>query len=127
MTETICDVGSMMMVMIMLLTMKMTMAVMMISKQSKGRQLTETMPQFLELLVDSSAGCVFFLFYFSSIAVFILSVLISSIQAVFISMYFASSWRLLCKDPLSENFWAALNVTLPQCSMMSHSINVHCM
>ena len=69
-TETICDVGSMMMVMIMLLTMKMTMTVMMISKQSKGRQLTETMPQFLELLVDSSAGCVFFLFYFSSIAVF---------------------------------------------------------
>ena len=96
-------------------------------KAEQGRQLTETMPQFLELLVDSSPGCVFFLFYFSSIAVFILSVLISSIQAVFISMYFASSWRLLCKDPLSENFWAALNVTLPQCSMMSHSINVHCM
>ena len=92
MTETICDVGSMMMVMIMLLTMKMTMAVMMISKQSKGRQLTETMPQFLELLVDSSPGCVFFLFYFSSIAVFILTVLICSLlqltsfQAVFISI-----------------------------------------
>ena len=61
-------------------------------KAEQGRQLTETMPQFLELLVDSSPGCVFFLFYFSSIAVFILTVLICSLlqltsfQAVFISI-----------------------------------------
>ena len=102
-------------------------------KAEQGRQLTETMPQFLELLVDSSPGCVFFLFYFSSIAVFILTVLICSLlqltsfQAVFISTYFTLSKTLLCKDPLSENFWTAPDVTFPQCSMMSHSINVHCM
>ena len=61
----------------------------------------------------------------------VLSVLIcsflqlTSMQDVFISMYFTSSRRLLCKDLLSENFWTALNVTLPQCSMMSHTRKVH--
>ena len=61
----------------------------------------------------------------------VLSVLISSflqltsMQAVFISMYFTSSRRLLRKDPLSENFWTALNGTLPQYSMMSLFRKMH--